>query len=66
MTEWLALAMSITLAGNLTMLGPVANPIVVESARRSCVKLGFGEFLQVGILLTVLTTAPGVLWLAHY
>ena len=32
---WLALAMSSTLAGNLTVLGSVANLIVVESARRA-------------------------------
>jgi Na+/H+ antiporter NhaD/arsenite permease-like protein len=65
---WLALAMSSTLAGNLTMLGSVANLIVVESARRARVELGFGEFLKVGIPLTVLTTLVGVAWLAltHY
>ena len=65
---WLALAMSSTLAGNLTMLGSVANLIVVESARRSRVELGFGEFLKVGIPLTLLTTLVGVAWLAwtHY
>jgi Na+/H+ antiporter NhaD/arsenite permease-like protein len=65
---WLALAMSSTLAGNLTMLGSVANLIVVEGARRSRVELGFAEFLKVGIPLTVLTTLIGVAWLAltHY
>ena len=31
---WLVLAMSSTLAGNLTVLGSVANLIVVERARR--------------------------------
>ena len=31
---WLALAMSSTLAGNLTVMGSVANLIVVERARR--------------------------------
>ena len=31
-TAWLALAMSSTLAGNLTVLGSVANLIVVENA----------------------------------
>ncbi len=31
---WLALSMSSTLAGSLTVLGSVANLIVVESARR--------------------------------
>jgi Na+/H+ antiporter NhaD/arsenite permease-like protein len=61
---WLALAMSSTLAGNLTMLGSVANLIVVESARRARVELGFGEFLKVGIPLTVLTTLVGVAWMA--
>lgn len=61
---WLALSMSSTLAGNLTMLGSVANLIVVEVARRSRVELGFGEFLKVGIPLTVLTTVVGVAWLA--
>ncbi len=65
---WLALAMSSTLAGNLTMLGSVANLIVVESARRARVELGFGEFLKVGIPLTLLNTSVGIAWLAltHY
>ena len=31
---WLTLAMSTTLAGNLTVLGSVANLIVIERARR--------------------------------
>lgn len=65
---WLALSMSSTLAGNLTILGSVANLIVVESARRSRVELGFIEFLKVGIPLTILTTMVGIGWLAwtHY
>jgi Na+/H+ antiporter NhaD/arsenite permease-like protein len=65
---WLALAMSSTLAGNLTVLGSVANLIVVENARRAGTELGFLEYLKVGIPLTVLTTLVGVAWLAlaHY
>lgn len=65
---WLALSMSSTLAGNLTVLGSVANLIVVESARRSGTVLGFFEYLKVGIPLTILTTLTGVAWLAwtHY
>ena len=65
---WLALAMSSTLAGNLTVLGSVANLIVVESARRSGTSLGFVEYLKVGVPLTILTTVVGVAWLAltHY
>ncbi len=61
---WLALAMSSTLAGNLTVLGSVANLIVVESARRAGTELSFLEYLKVGVPLTVLTTLVGVAWLA--
>jgi Na+/H+ antiporter NhaD/arsenite permease-like protein len=46
---WLALALSSTFAGNLTILGSVANLIVVESARRAGTKLGFVEYLKVGV-----------------
>lgn len=60
---WLALAMSSTLAGNLTLLGSVANLIVVENARRAGVELSFAEYLKVGIPLTLATTAVGVAWL---
>ncbi len=61
---WLALAMSSTLAGNLTLLGSVANLIVVETARRSGTQLSFLEYLKVGTPLTVLTIVVGVAWLA--
>jgi Na+/H+ antiporter NhaD/arsenite permease-like protein len=61
---WLALAMSSTLAGNLTILGSVANLIVVEYARRAGEEVGFGEFLKVGVPLTLLTTLVGVAWLS--
>jgi Na+/H+ antiporter NhaD/arsenite permease-like protein len=65
---WLALSMSSTLAGNLTILGSVANLIVVENARRAGTELGFVEYLKVGVPLTVLTIMVGVAWLAlvHY
>jgi Na+/H+ antiporter NhaD/arsenite permease-like protein len=65
---WLALAMSSTLAGNLTVLGSVANLIVVENARRAGTELSFFEYLKVGVPLTALTTVVGVAWLAltHY
>jgi Na+/H+ antiporter NhaD/arsenite permease-like protein len=65
---WLALSMSSTLAGNLTVLGSVANLIVVENARRAGTELSFAEYLKVGVPLTVLTTLVGVAWLSftHY
>jgi Na+/H+ antiporter NhaD/arsenite permease-like protein len=40
-TAWLALAMSSTLAGNLTLLGSVANLIVVENARQVGIAVSF-------------------------
>jgi Na+/H+ antiporter NhaD/arsenite permease-like protein len=56
---WLTLAMSSTLAGNLTVLGSVANLIVVERARREVV-ISFREYAKAGIPLTVLTMALGM------
>ncbi len=63
-TAWLALAMSSTLAGNLTVLGSVANLIVVEHARREGVAITFAEYLRVGVPVTLLTLALGIGWLA--
>jgi Na+/H+ antiporter NhaD/arsenite permease-like protein len=61
---WLTLAMASTLAGNLTLLGSVANLIVAESARTRGVKLSFREYLKVGVPITVLTVAVGIVWLS--
>jgi Na+/H+ antiporter NhaD/arsenite permease-like protein len=67
-TAWLALAMSSTLAGNLTVIGSVANLIVVENAQREGVTVSFWEYCKVGVPLTMLTLALGVAWLqsVHY
>jgi Na+/H+ antiporter NhaD/arsenite permease-like protein len=62
-TAWLALAMSSTFAGNLTVLGSVANLIVVESARREGLHISFWEYCKVGLPTTVLTLALGIAWL---
>jgi len=60
--HWLALAMSTTLAGNLTILGSVANLIVIERARLEA-PISFWEYFRVGAPLTALTLAFGVFWL---
>jgi Na+/H+ antiporter NhaD/arsenite permease-like protein len=57
---WLALAMSSTLAGNLTLLGSIANLIVAEGARRRA-PISFAEYLAVGVPVTVLSLLAGVL-----
>ena len=59
---WLTLAMSTTLAGNLTILGSVANLIVVQRARAENVEISFLEYLRAGVPLTILTLAVGI-WL---
>jgi Na+/H+ antiporter NhaD/arsenite permease-like protein len=60
---WLALAMSSTLAGNLTITGSVANIIVVERAGAEGVHIGFREYFRVGLPVTVATLALGSVWL---
>jgi Na+/H+ antiporter NhaD/arsenite permease-like protein len=53
--------MSSTLGGNLTLVGSVANLIVVQAARARGVTIGFWEYAKVGAPLTVLTILTGVL-----
>jgi Na+/H+ antiporter NhaD/arsenite permease-like protein len=60
---WLALAMSSTLAGNLTITGSVANIIVVERARPQ-IEISFGDYFRAGLPLTLATLLLGWGWLA--
>ena len=60
---WLVVAMASTLAGNFTILGSVANLIVVSRARARRVEIGFGTYFLVGGPLTVMTIVAGVLLL---
>ncbi|MCB0005990.1 MAG: anion transporter [Anaerolineales bacterium] len=62
-TVWLTLAMATTLAGNLTLLGSVANLIVAESAAARGIRLSFGTYLRAGVPITLLSLAWGVAWL---
>ena len=57
---WLALAMSSTLAGNLTLIGSVANLIVVQQARKQ-VEIRFMEYFRTGALITIITVVIGIL-----
>lgn len=56
---WKVMALATTFAGNLTILGSVANIIVVESARGH-VEVGFWDYARCGIPVTLLTTAAGM------
>jgi len=61
---WLALAMSSTLAGNLTIVGSIANLIVIEGARRSGEQVSLAEYVRVGVPVTLATLAFGIWWLS--
>ena len=56
---WLLVAMASTLAGNLTLIGSVANLIVVEAAREARIEIGFVEYARVGVPLTLVTLLLG-------
>lgn len=56
---WLRLAMASTLAGNLTILGSVANLIVVERAR-PVVRIGFWDYFRAGLPVTIVTMLIGI------
>jgi len=61
---WYVLALTSTFAGNLTIVGSVANIIVLEQSRDHA-RIGFLAYLRAGLPITLLTTAIGVamLWL---
>jgi Na+/H+ antiporter NhaD/arsenite permease-like protein len=61
---WLVVAMASTLAGNLTIVGSVANLIVVERARNAGVAVGFRDYFRVGAPLTLLSIIFGAWWLS--
>ena len=64
-SAWLTIAMATTLAGNLTLIGSVANLIVAEIARRRGVELSFGEYLKAGMAIAILSLGVGILWLSR-
>lgn len=59
---WELLSVLSTFAGNLTLLGSVANIIVAEQAR-DLGGIGFWQHLKIGLPLTLLTSTLGALWL---
>jgi Na+/H+ antiporter NhaD/arsenite permease-like protein len=60
---WLLLAAGSTLAGNLTLLGSVANLIVAEAVAKLGYQLSFWEHLRFGLPLTVLTLILAYWWI---
>lgn len=64
-TLWLSLASAATLAGNATIIGAMANLIVIESAESKGIRIKFFEFFKIGIITTLLSfvLSIGVIYL---
>ncbi len=60
---WLLLAAASTLAGNLTLLGSVANLIVAEAVAKQGHQLSFWEHMRFGLPLTIITLVLAYLWI---
>lgn len=59
---WLCLASSSTLAGNATIIGAMANLIVIEGAEKENIKISFWEFFKVGIIVTLTSFVISILY----
>lgn len=57
------LALASTLAGNLLIVGSIANIIVIDQAARLGVIIGWREHARIGIPVTILTLAIAAGWL---
>src|SRR3989338_5798824 len=51
--QWYVLALSSTFAGNLIIIGSIANLIVIEQARKFQIEISFREHARVGIPITL-------------
>jgi Na+/H+ antiporter NhaD/arsenite permease-like protein len=58
------LALSTTLAGNLIVVGSIANIIVIDQAGRLGVAISWREHARVGVPITITTLAIAAGWLA--
>jgi len=58
------LALASTLAGNLVVVGSIANIIVISQAARLGVEIGWRRHARVGVPVTVLTLGIAAAWLA--
>ena len=63
--QWYTLALSSTYAGNLFLLGSIANLIVVEQAANLGIRISFRQHAAVGIPVTLVSFAvlSGWMWL---
>jgi Na+/H+ antiporter NhaD/arsenite permease-like protein len=59
---WIATALISTLAGNLTLLGSVANIIVIETVGAES-EIGFRTYAKIGVPVTLASSAAALGWL---
>src|SRR5690606_31231948 len=57
------LALASTLAGNLVIVGSIANIIVVDQAERLGIRITWKEHARYGVPVTLATLALAALWL---
>lgn len=57
-----SLAIFSTLAGNLLVVGSVANIIVIEQAKAHDIHIGFGEFARIGVPITLISFVLAGIW----
>ena len=62
---WFVLAFASTIAGNITIIGSVANVIVVERSKESCI-ITFWDFFKLGLPSTVINFIIGMSFLSLY
>jgi Na+/H+ antiporter NhaD/arsenite permease-like protein len=65
-SQGVLLALAITLAGNLFIVGSSANIIVVDAAARRQLNISWLEHPRVGIPVTMLTLGITALWLIEW
>ncbi|QXX74109.1 anion transporter [Methylovirgula sp. HY1] len=60
---WRIVAMSSTFAGNLTLLGSVANLIIAERAKGAGIEISFFTYMKIGLPVTLISLVMGTWWL---
>jgi Na+/H+ antiporter NhaD/arsenite permease-like protein len=61
--QWYTLAVSSTFAGNLIVIGSIANLIVIEQARNYGIIIAFREHARVGVLITLISLIILIGWI---
>lgn len=60
--SWYVLAMASTFAGNLLLIGSIANLIVAEQVSPLGIRLGFAEYARSGVPVALLSLGVLMLW----